>query len=138
MKKLFILFILVVFSIANADDYTLDVPAPEVVPTVIKYDWDDIRINLNRKRLTLYYSKVNADGKSIPDINGKTRRQWNCQDIADDPETSEDETNTCWTNIFMYSIRTQDAGTSIGRGFRLLIRNQMMADGTLGAGTFND
>jgi len=139
MKKLFILFVLVLFfGISNADEYTLDTPQPEVVPETVKFDWDDIFIRLSQKTMILYYSKVNVDGKSIPNSWGKTRREWTCRNMTDDPETPEDETDTCWSDVFMFTIRSQDVGTPIGRGLRQLIVNEMKADGVLGTGTFND
>ena len=136
------LFIMV--GIAKADKLTLNAPQTEVSPIVTEVDWRNINLNIaNRDNvMTLNYFLLNAVGQRIPMTNGNVRRTWICRNIADDPVTQVDETSTCWDDIFMFEIRTQDVGTPIGRGFRALIWNQMKNDPTVidvgNDGTFDD
>ena len=146
MKQLIIIIcILGLFGVAHADKLTLTNPQAEVSPIVVQVDWRNIGLNIaNRDNvMTLHYFQLNAAGQRIPMTNGKVRRTWMCRNIADDPETQEDETSTCWSAVFMYLIRCpQDAGTPIGRGLRTLIWNQMKNDPTVidpgNDGSFDD
>jgi len=146
MKKLFFaLFGLLVFTgIANADKLTLVSPQTEVSPIVVDLDWRNINLDISNRNniLTVTYFKLNASGQRIPLADGTVRRTWVCKNIVDNPETPQDETSTCWSDIFMFSIRAQDVGTPIGRGLRQLILNKMKNDPTVfepgNSGAFDD
>ena len=124
MKTLIIaLCILGLASFSYADKLILNTPQTEVSPIVVEVDWRNINLNIGNRDnvMTLHYFKLNAAGQRIPMTNGNVRRTWICRNIADDPDTGEDETSTCWSDIFMYAIRCpQDEGIFIGRGFRTL------------------
>ena len=117
-------------SMASADVLVLNSPQTEVSPIVISLDWRRITLDLGNQDnvLTVQYFKLNAAGQRIPMSNGAVRRTWICRDMVDNPETTEDETSTCWSDVFMFNIRTQDVGSPIGRGLRQLIFNQMKND----------
>ena len=145
MKTLIItLCILGLASFSYADTLTLTNPQTEVSPIATEVDWRNINLNIGNRDnvMTLQYFLLNAAGQRIPMNNGAVRRTWTCRNIFDDPETQQDETSTCWDDIFMFEIRTQDVGTPIGRGFRALIWNQMKNDPTVidvgNDGTFDD
>ena len=138
MKTLIFSLILAMSTFCYADEYILDTPETEISPITVRYDWQNVNIDLANNILTIFYNKLNDTGQAIPKPNGRTRRVWACQNRADDPETPEDETETCWSDVFMFAIRTQDVGTPIGRGLRMLIKNQMSAAGLIGTGSFDD
>ena len=145
MKTLIIVLCIIgLAGLSYADKLTLNAPQTEVSPIVTEVDWRNINLNIGNRDnvMTLHYFKLNAAGQRIPMTNGKVRRTWICRNIADDPVTQVDETSTCWDDIFMFEIRTQDVGTPIGRGFRALIWNQMKNDPTVidvgNDGTFDD
>jgi hypothetical protein len=146
MKKIILAMFVLVFlaGFAHADKLTLNSSQTAVSPITTVLDWRNVNIDLSNRNniLTVIYFKLNAAGQRIPMENGKVRRTWICRNKADDSETPADESSTCWTDVFMFAIRTQDVGTSIGRGLRQLILNQMKQDPTVfdagNDGTFDD
>jgi len=63
---------------------------------------------------------------------------WDCC-TGSETGTCPEILDTCFTDVFSFSIRTQDVGTSIGLGLRTLIWNQMKNDILTGVndGTFD-
>jgi len=141
MKKLLIIVLSTsLFSVVSwADEITLNNPEALAPPTAVAIDFRQIKINLNPNWLELDFRFLDSDGEEILAENGRTQRLWRCQNMADNPMTPENETSTCFSDIFMFAIRAQDVGTPIGRGLRNLIWNRMKLDILTGGndGTFN-
>jgi len=132
MKKIFLIAFMFLFcGVAQADRLTLTTPQlvapPEATDIeVAKYVFD-IEDRTNLLTVTFYY--LDADGNRIYGLDEKIRQNWRCRNIADNPTTPEDETNTCWSDVIRYAIRCpQDAGQFIGIGLRTLIWNKMKND----------
>jgi len=146
MKKIFLIaFMFLFYGVAQADRLTLTTPQlvapPEATDIeVAKYVFD-IEDRTNLLTVTFYY--LDADGNRIYGLDEKIRQNWRCRNIADNPTTPEDETNTCWSDVIRYAIRCpQDEGTFIGIGLRTLIWNKMKNDPSIvtpgNDGTFDD
>ena len=146
MKKLLSLILFMVMFLVGgvcfADVLTLNQTQQEATPTVVSLDWRHVNINLVDKKVVIIYRKLNSLGREIPMTNGRVNRTWTCQNMTDDPDTPENEASTCWTDVFMFEIKTQHAGMTIGRGLRDLLKNKMKNDTDVidpgNDGTFND
>lgn len=126
-----ILLVLFAVSIVHADILTLNTSENEVTPSVSSIELAEVFIDLEGRNneLTVYYYKLNSEGKRIPDPDTlRTRRLWKCRNYADNPDTPEDESDPCFSDIFLFVVRNADVGTPIGRGLRQLIWNRMKKD----------
>lgn len=153
MRKLFVLFvsILIFASLSWADDVLLTNPETLSVPTAVILQVQNIRLDNIHKTLTVTYRWIAGDGSGpIRVANSDTwDRYWTCSDIADDPSTDAalcvgpgdpwpcctgagtgdcDETDTCFSDTFGFTIRAQDVGTRLGLGLRALIWSKMKID----------
>ena len=131
MKKLIVvLAVIFVPFLAMADDILLDADQALTVTTYRRItDWEITRINEDQQILIVKYRRAKADGTTV-NLDGSRGawKFWTCENMADNPETPEDETSTCFSDIFGFNIRAQDVGTSIGGGLKQLIRIRMLAD----------
>ena len=162
MKKIIlILSVLALPIFCLADDITLNQPE-NVTPTTFSKiaDWRISNAEEDKEELVITYRRKDASGNII--INHETNRNgymnWYCRNTyqgnnedcigPDDPwlccdgpasGTCPEQVGTCFSDVFNFSIRTQDVGTSIGRGLKLLIWNRMKQDVLTGGndGTFD-
>lgn len=96
------------------------------VATQIKFR--SVTIDNDAKTLKVRYSWRDADGNNITPAAGGHIMTWTCADSADNPDTPEDETDTCFSDTFGFAIRSQDVGTKLGIGLRTLIWSKMKQD----------
>jgi hypothetical protein len=162
MKKIFIAFIMVLFmwGLSGADSITLTSPENLAVPTSSKIgDWYIDYISAKNQRLSVRYYWADSNGQPIS-LNGNRRswQIWTCRERPAQLEadctdvgvpysgctgagtgTGLDPGDSCFTDVFGFTIRTEDVGTSIGVGLRILIWNRMKADILTGGnnGTFD-
>ena len=132
MKKLMMIILALVLipAFASAESITLSDDQALTVTTFKKItDWEITRINEDKKIMVVKYRRARADGSTV-NLDG-TRgawKFWTCADTVDNPETPEDETSTCFADVFGFVIRTQDAGTTMGGGLKQLIKIRFLAD----------
>jgi len=152
MKKAILFFALLWLGfcgIATADMVTLQ--SGETIisdPTAQHLEWYVSRIDANKKLLIVHYRWTNADGSSAAYVGRTPWKQWTCRDIevpgsndecvgAGDPYpcctgegtgTCDDMQDTCFSDIFLFQVRSQDVGTAIGKGLRTLIWNKFKQD----------
>ena len=151
MRKLvFILiisFLLGPFSV-SADRITLDSAENLAVPTSRHIaNWHISKIDPADKILRVRYQWATDDNKIIK-TTPSGWNTWDCRDIevpgeninctaAGEPwacctgnttGTCDDMVDTCFTDVFGFTIRAQDVGTSIGSGLKTLIWNRMKQD----------
>lgn len=140
MKKFIILVfcIFVLYGIGFAETVTLTNPQPVDSPEASTMDWRVIRLDSDAHILVVVYRWRDINGDIIYGGDTDGWHTWRCRNVANDPETPEDETDTCFNDIFTFQIRQQDVGTGIGHGLRALIWNSFRTD-VLGAnnGTFD-
>lgn len=160
--KRFVLF-LAVFLIPGlcfADSITLDSNQALSPSTAAQIsDWEITKINAKSKTMVIRYRWRDETGKIVYMGQGRTGWQtWRCRDIqqgdndncvdVDDPwdcctgpgtGTCPEDVDTCFSDVFGFTIRSQDVGTGIGLGLRALIWNQMKQDILTGGndGTFD-
>jgi hypothetical protein len=161
MKKLVlaICMMLVFYGIGYAQVLNLNSAETLSVPTATKIELRNINIDVTRKTITVTYRFLNDNSKPIQTIeSGAVDRTWRCWDAdavpAFDPLTCTGAgvpnrcctgagtgtgcfegtaAITCFTDTFSFVIRTQDAGTPIGKGLRALIWSKMRPDVLTGA-----
>lgn len=93
MKRLAIgLILMLMVTPCFAADGEID--SVEVKPDVVKYVLDTVRFLVITQTCEVTYRKVDADGISV---NEEIKVIF--QNVADDPETEEDETNTEFTQL---------------------------------------
>lgn len=164
MRKLFLPLILAGFilfpCLSFADSITLN-SAESITPITWDRisDWTILEINPTTKTLVIKYRRRNGTDiviDSSSDRHGYKR--WYCRDLqqgdnaacldVDDPwdcctglgtGTCPEDIDTCFSDVFGFTIRTQDVGTGIGIGLRTLIWSQMKQDILTGIndGTFD-
>jgi len=128
IKTILVVFIVLFVSVSVLAD-TVDLTQMEdlQIPQANKLQVHKIEILLPHKLVVVHYIWQN-DNNQIA-ITGKKMQRWLCRNTLDDPETTGvDETDLCWDNIFLFSIRAQDVGTPIGKGLRDLLWNEMKQD----------
>ncbi len=147
MKKLIVsLFIVAALCGASyAQVLTLNSPESLAVPTATKLDLRNINIDVTNKLVTVTYRFLGADNGPIPRVGNVTvDRTWTCQDVP--AQLAADCTgvgvpyngctgvgtgtglyagDTCFTDTFSFSIRSQDVGVALGKGLRALIWAKM-------------
>lgn len=155
MKKLFLILVCVTFFpvISIGDSIVLDSPETLQTPIATKLKWEIVSINAAKKNMRIKYRWVTSDNKDIYTGRRSVDHYWNCRDrwqdlnpvsndecvAAGDPDpcctgagtgTCDDltQTDSCFSDVFGFQIRTQDVGTGIGVGLRTLIWNQMKQD----------
>lgn len=151
MRKIFlVLFFLLAFtSVGQGQVLTLDSPEILAVPTATKLNLKQINIDIANNMVEVIYRFVDLEGRDIPitGISGSLDRRWVCRDIpaqlaenctgVGEPYvgctgvgtgTGLNPGSTCFKDTFSFVIRTQDAGTPIGKGLRALIWNKMRKD----------
>ena len=163
MKKLILILVamLLCFGSAGADSITLDSTETLSTPTTQKIgEWYIDYISASKKRLVVRYYWEDASGVPIV-LHGANRhawQTWTCRDRqegdnaecldVDDPwdcctgsgtGDCPEILDSCFTDVFSFSIRSQDVGMSIGLGLRTLIWNEMKSDVLTGGndGTFD-
>lgn len=100
-------------SFVSAQVLNLNSPESLASPVATKLDLRNINIDVTNKLVTVTYRFLAADDKAIPKTGGgQVDRVWECRDA-------------CFDDTFSFVIRTQDAGTSIGKGLRALIWSKM-------------
>ena len=144
-----LIFILTVFPCgAGADSITLNSAENLAVPTSRHIaNWHISRIDPAEKLLRVRYQWATDDNKIIK-TTPSGWNTWDCRDIevpgeninctaAGEPwecctgnttGTCDDMVDTCFTDVFAFTIRAQDVGTSIGGGLKTLIWNRMKQD----------
>ena len=148
MKKLIYvtIFSFLFSSLTWADSITLDSTETLSTPTTAKIsDWEITRINANKKVLVVRYRWRDASNNVINlGSAGSGWETWTCRNVSqgdndscqdvDDPwdcctgsetGTCPEIVDSCFTDVFSFSIRQQDVDTSIGLGLRTLIWNKM-------------
>ena len=129
MKKLlFVCLLILSAGVVWADMVTLTTPESVASPVAPKIEFNVAEINAATKTIRVQYRWINPDGTPIVLNNRAGWLSWYGRDINDDPETPQDETDTTFSDIFLFQIRAQDVGTPIGKGLRTLIWNQMKGD----------
>lgn len=147
MKRLILALLLLIPTVAHADRVTLTNPETLAVPTSSMLDWYVSRIDAKTKTLEVTYQWLDANQNVIRPTSGQTWRVWTCRDrapqlVADCTAPGEpyacctgpgagtncDPGSTCFTDVFGFTIRTQDVGTKIGLGLRTLVWNKFKAD----------
>lgn len=155
MKKLFlILLISILYSgIACGDSILLDSPEAIESPSAYKLDWEIVKIDVANKRLHVRYRWLDSNGDPIYSGRKTTHHLWSCRDEWSDVNPVENEeciaagnpdpcctgvgegtcddatqTDSCFSDIFGFTIRAQDVGTSLGIGLRTLMWNEMKQD----------
>ena len=155
MKKvLFSTIVLLVFALpAFADTIVLNDPEDLDTPTSSVLVWDEVRIENQGKRMRVIYHWENATGQQIMLANRRQQQVWWCMDRdeipAQDPLDCTDvgvpyecctgagtgtgcyggqAAETCFSDTFGFTIRTQDVGTKLGLGLRTLIWSKMRDD----------
>jgi len=151
MKKLAIalFLILVCPALVCADSITLNTNETLSVPESARIsDWEIIKINADQKIMTIRYRWRAGDDTVVQLGNRQGWQFWTCQDretpgtnaeclAAGDPYecctgvgtgTCDDLLDSCFSDVFGFTIRSQDVGTKIGIGLRTLIWNQMKQD----------
>jgi hypothetical protein len=152
MKKLILAFCLLLLAagFAQGESITLNSAENLAVPTSQKItDWKITEIDNASKNLTVRFRWVDSNQNSIQVNNRRDGYVfWNCRDIetdetnaeclgAGDPYecctgagagTCDDLADSCFSDVFNFTIRQQDVGTSLGIGLRTLIWNEMKAD----------
>lgn len=154
MKKIIFgwLMVFVFAGITNAQVLTLNSTETLAVPTAAKLALDTVTIEVQNKTVKVDYRFLTATDITIIQPNGQSVRSWYCTDR--DPQlaanctgvgtpykcctgvgtgTNCDPGSTCFSDTFGFVIRTQDAGTSIGKGLRALIWSKMRPDVLTGA-----
>jgi hypothetical protein len=146
MKKMLMTIVLILGLAVSSYAQVLDLNTPEAlaVPTATKLDLRTINIDVSNKAVLVTYRFLAADGGPIPAPGSAVDRTWQCRDIAafdtarctaaGVPDacctgvgtgTGCYAGDTCFTDTFSFVIRTQDAGTPIGKGLRALIWSKM-------------
>jgi hypothetical protein len=157
MKKLFIILLttFLLGSFVYADSITLTQEETISVPTTQKIGgWYIDYISAAEKTMTIKYFWQDAQGEAIYPKGSRTIWQsWDCKDRSADlnpvnnvqctaagvPDacctgvgvgTCDDLTimDSCFSDVFLFEIRPQDAGTTIGLGLRTLTWNEMKKD----------
>lgn len=165
MKKLLLILAACFFATSVlADNITLNSNETLAVPTAAAIsEWEVVRINAADKVMRIKYRWRDASNNLIQ-LNRHGWHYWTCQDKWEDlnPVSNDDcvaagdpdpcctgvgtgicddltQTDTCFSDVFGFAIRTQDVGMSIGVGLRTLIWNEMKQDILSGGndGTFN-
>lgn len=113
------------------------------VPTATKLDFRKVTIDVTNKQLDVIYRFLDAAGRDIPNPGTvDVDRKWSCYDrdnqnlactgagapyeCCTGEGTGTCSTgSTCFTDTFLFTIRSQDVGTRIGKGLRALIWNKM-------------
>lgn len=128
MKKLFLVCLILVswLGLAFADSITLTSPEDLQEPQATKIKLRKVEINMEPRYMVVHYSWATAT--SDLRLSQRLVQTWICQDREDDPGTPEDETSTCFTDVFKFSIRTQDVGTMVGIALRDLVWFYMKQD----------
>jgi hypothetical protein len=166
MRRLFLILLCTLFlgGVALADSVSLNSAEVLSTPTSQKLDWQVTLIDAAAQRLSVRYRWLDGNDKVIRmSRSGNQWMYWECVAYpaipAFDPLTCVDigdpdgcctgpgigigcyagrAEETCFTDVFGFSIRTQDVGTSIGVGLRTLIWSKFKADVLSGGndGTF--
>jgi len=167
MKKLIVLLVfigLLIPVLAISDSITLTSPETLQVPTSQKLDWYIDRIDASAKLLRVAYRWRGSSGEVISLGTRNPWMTWDCRnrpaipafdvgtclDVADPHPCctglgtgsgcpAGTPADTCFSDVFGFTIRTQDVGTGIGVGLRTLIWNKMRQSILTGAnnGTFD-
>lgn len=138
-------------SMAKADTVTLNQAHDVEQPQATKMSWRVILIDQDRQLMKVQYRWIAADESWVKDWN-----VWRCENTDDkhpkwavgdcvaagDPHScctgagtgTCDDPDTCFSDVFSFSIRSQDVGTAIGVGLRNLMWNQFKQDDILAAG----
>lgn len=141
------LILLFVSMASYADTVTLDDPHDVNPPQAASLEWVVTEINASIQRLVVSYRWRDADGNFIKD---PLVRRFICQNLDDIyPEYDNasctgigipyecctgsgtgtcDNASTCFSDVFGFTIRAQDVGTSIGVGLRTLLWNKFKAN----------
>jgi hypothetical protein len=149
MKVLISFLVLLISAVCYAEQITLTTPQPVVAPSAVKIsDWEITRINAERKLLSVRYRWRDATGDVIDFKSKDGWHTWTCQDIevqgtnaecieAGNPYpcctdagagTCDGMVDTCFSDVFGFTIRSQDVGVKMGVGLRTLIWNKMKTD----------
>jgi len=148
MKNLWLLFVLLfVSALAYADRINLDSDETLSTPVSEALDWEIIKINAKEKILQVKYRWKDSDDAPIFLGSSRTWMVWTCQNVSegnnddcidvDDPwdcctgagtGTCPEVTDTCFSDVFGFLVRSQDVDTKIGVGLRTLIWNKMRPD----------
>jgi len=153
MKKIcLILIFLFCIPVVHADKIVLDTPETIQTPEASKLDWEVVSINADRKYMKIKYRWRTSEDETIF-TQRNADHYWICRDSYEDtnPVFNEEctdagvpdacctgvgegtcdhlvQTDSCFTDVFSFQIRSQDVGTPIGVGLRQLIWNQMKQD----------
>ena len=161
MKKILLTIIFLIMPIfVVADDITLN--SNESV-TPLEYnritEWKVTLIDPAAKRMVITYTR-RLDSDVVVDNTSRRDgiKTWECRDrqqgdnaecvAVGDPwacctgagtGTCPEILDTCFSDVFHFTVRAQDVGTSIGSGLKQLIWNQMKQDILTGGndGTFD-
>ena len=154
-KPIAVLVLLALPCWALADRITLTDEETLSTPQAKYMDWHVSKIDAATKSLQVTYRWRNATEGTIF-LGGRNDWQtWTCRDIETPGENAEctdslvpyecctglgtgtcdGMDDTCFTDVFGFIIRTQDAGTKMGVGLRTLIWNKMQADVLTGGNT---
>lgn len=127
LRLLLLSLILLGFAVpALAQRVTLTNPETLAVPTATRLVWDRVEIRPAAQLLRITYHWEDSAGAHIPLGNtGRTAQTWICANRVDDPDTPQDETDTCFGDTFGFVIRSADVGTPLGRGLRQLLWSKM-------------
>jgi len=151
MKKVFpsILIAIMFCGVSIADTVLFTSPETIDTPTAVKMEWEVTKINASQQILKVGYRWLDTNSKPIRDNDGRIYHVWTCRNKADSNPLTDAEctalgvpdecctgagtgdcdiVDTCFSDVFGFSIRQQDVGTSIGLGLRTLIWNQMKQD----------
>lgn len=122
----YILLVLFIPTISVAQTITLTNPHNVDNPQATQIRWRSFEVTRGGT-LKVYYEWLDSNNNVIAVKKGgntyRTLHTWTCQDRVsiEFPETN----STCFSDVFNFSVRGQDVGTSIGRGLRQRIWNQM-------------
>ena len=149
MKRLIaVLVLLAIPCWVMADKIVLDSAETLSTPQATHMDWHVSKIDAKTKILQITYRWRDATDGTIHLGSRSDWQRWSCRDIEVPGEnvdctdalvpyecctglgtgTCDDMEDTCFSDVFGFTIRTQDVGTSIGLGLRTLIWNKMKAD----------
>jgi hypothetical protein len=142
MKKLFIILLttFLLGSFVYADSITLTQEETISVPTTQKIGgWYIDYISAAEKTMTIKYFWQDTQGEAIypkGSLNPVNNVECTAAGVPDacctgvGVGTCDDLTimDSCFSDVFLFEIRPQDAGTTIGLGLRTLIWNEMKQD----------
>jgi hypothetical protein len=150
MKKIIISLLIAVLFVpaAYADRVVLNSTESLSTPTAAKMDWFIDNITPSAQVLRVKYRWLDASDGPIQ-LSGASSawRTWECRNraaqlAADCTAAGEpyagctgagtgenlDPGDACFTDVFGFSIRSQDVGTTLGAGLRTLLWNQFRLD----------